>query len=279
MTAALVDPGAREVRRDSRTVLHVAHDSPASLLTDGWARVALLACANEVGRVAGVGVAMPSPFEYARGVARHRHKFAALYGVNVRESLRDAWAGTPLADTSPVFGNDADLFALGEAWAGAARGRTRVLGVTLGTGLGSGFVVAGRVVTSGEGVPPEGELWNTPYAGALAEDSVSTRALVDAYTRSGGPQLNPADLAARARQGDVGARQVWQQFGEHLAAVLTPVVQDFKPDVVVVGGNLTQAWTLFSAPLKLLGVPCEASRLLDEAALLGAAALVLDQHG
>lgn len=277
VTAALVDSGNRRVCQGSRTVLSVAHDRPGTELTDSWARAALLAAAQATGDVTGIGVALPSPFDYASGVALHRHKFADLYGVNVREALQRAWAGTVLAQSRPVFGNDADLFALGEAWAGRGRDHARVLGVTLGTGLGSGFIVAGRVVTSGEGVPPDGELWNTPYAKAVAEDYVSTRALVGSYVRLGGQPLSPAALAACALEGDRIAQAVWQEFGVHLAAILKPTVRAFGPDVVVVGGNLSRAWTLFSAPLNLLGVPCEASRLLDEAALLGAAAMSVDQ--
>lgn len=273
VTAALVDPVARQVVPGSRRVRHVGHDAPRQDLIAAWAGAALDAAPIAEAPVLGVGIAIPSPFDHARGVSLHRHKFADLHGVNVAQALRDAWAGSALAGIVPAFGNDADLFALGEAWAGRGRGATRVIGVTLGTGLGSGFVDRGQVVTSGPGVPPDGELWDTPYLGGIAEDHVSTRALMGAYERVRHETVRPSGLADRARAGDTRARAVWVEFGAHLAHVLAPHVATFVPDVVVVGGNLSRAWDLFAGPLASLGAPCHPSELLDDAALLGAAAV------
>src|SRR5207237_2105693 len=84
-----------------------------------------------------LGVAIPGPFDYTRGVSAIRHKLQSLYGVDLRGELANA---LEIAPGAVVFLNDADAFLLGEAWAGAARGHARALGVTLGTGLGSAFL-------------------------------------------------------------------------------------------------------------------------------------------
>ena len=58
-------------------------------------------------------------------------------------------------------------------WAGAAQGYERIIGVTLGTGFGGGFIANGRIFYSGQGVPPDGGVWNLPYLEGIAEDYVS----------------------------------------------------------------------------------------------------------
>ena len=60
---------------------------------------------------------------------------------------------------------------------GAARGHDRAMGITLGTGLGSGFLAGGEIVRSGAGVPPNGDLHVVPFRGAPVEDAISGRAI------------------------------------------------------------------------------------------------------
>ncbi len=105
-----------------------------------------------------LGFAAPGPFDYANGVSWITHKLGALYGVDLRSSLSDSSAWLPDAIT---FVNDADAFLLGEWWAGAATGSRRAVGATLGTGLGSAFLLDGRLVESGPSVPPAGEIHRT----------------------------------------------------------------------------------------------------------------------
>ncbi|NEB80477.1 ROK family protein, partial [Streptomyces sp. SID14478] len=81
--------------------------------------------------------------------------FASLYGADVRADLLGGLRRRP-ADV--VFLNDAHAFLMGEWSAGAARGHTRVVGITLGTGVGSAFLAGGRILDRGPGIPPEGRM-------------------------------------------------------------------------------------------------------------------------
>ena len=122
--------------------------------------------------VRGASLAMPGPFDYDAGVSWMEHKLAYLYGFDLRGALA-AHLGWPPSRVR--FLNDAAAFLAGEVAAGAARGVSRVVGITLGTGVGSAFAVDGHVVREGIGVPAGGEIWNVPYQGGIVEDQISTR--------------------------------------------------------------------------------------------------------
>ncbi len=275
-SAALVDVSARAILPDTLVRREIAHDAAAEVLLEHWASTALetIQRASEASlpetTLHGVGIAMPGPFDYEMGISRLEHKFAALYGQNIQDGLMRLWRGSALTGQRPHFANDAALFTLGEAWAGAAAGQARVLGITLGTGLGSGFVANGRIVTEGFGVPPGGELWNIPYAHGIAEDFVSGRAL----ERRG---WAAAQLAALARTGNLEAQHAFTELGHRLGAILEPWIVAFQPDRVVIGGNVARAWDLFAEALTgglLRDTHCIPTRLFELATLLGAAALV-----
>ncbi|GHF43954.1 glucokinase [Deinococcus metalli] len=272
VTAGLVDPVSRDVVTTARRDL--PHTSGAEELLDAWAdALREVTPAGAAGPLA-LGVAVPSPFDLVGGRSLMLHKFPALHGVPLRDALR-ARLGHPPGPV--VFGNDADVFALGEWWAGAARGCARMIGVTLGTGLGSGFVADGRIVTTGPDVPPDGELWNTPVAGGIAEDIVSGRALAHLARLHTGEEQAPVALAAAARAGSPAARAAFAAFGDALGGVLRPWVQHFRPEAVVLGGNLSRAFDVF-APAAGAHLPAgllRPSERFEHAALLGAAALTL----
>jgi glucokinase len=284
VSAAVVDLESRAILEGSEARDSVDPDASADALLEVWGATALSAH-DRAGRpvIVRVGIAMPGPFEYATGISRLEHKFVALYGCNVGDALQRRSFEAKLGSVPIAFGNDATLFALGEWWAGAARGHKRVLGVTLGTGLGGGFVVDGQPRYAGDSLPPNGAIWNLPYLEGIAEDAVSGRALEHAYTARTGRWATPVQIAQAARGGDAEAEAVFLELGEHLGRVLKPWVQRFRPGCLVVGGNLARAWTLFRTTLEaeLRDEPLEvhASALFDRANLLGAAALGIEGRG
>jgi glucokinase len=178
------------------------------------------------------------------------------------------------------FGNDASLFGLGEWWAGAARDHTRIIGVTLGTGLGGGFVANGCILYSGDGVPPDGGIWNLPYLEGIAEDYVSGPSLVKTYAAKTGKALSPLEIANLATH-DQQAQEAYKDLGFHLGKILNPWCVSFKATCVVVGGNIARSWHLFAdsfaRSLNNPKVTLVASHLYDEANLLGAAALGIEK--
>ncbi|GEM47877.1 ROK family protein [Deinococcus cellulosilyticus] len=276
VTAAVVDLRERLLLERSLVRKGVEESAPAHHLLDTWA-VAAHQAHRLVGspRLTHIGIAIPSPFDYQGGFSLHEHKFRLLRGMNLTEGLRERWMSSALAQVPVLYGNDADLFVLGEWWGGTARGAERVLGVTLGTGLGSGFLERGRVLTHDPRVPPDGELWNTPYRSTIAEDYASGRSIVLHHTRLTSRNWTVHEISTAARDHDPHAQQVMQHFGEELGQILTPWVSGFQPGLVVLGGNIARALDCFEAPLKarLQDVPIVTSTLFEQASLFGGAAL------
>jgi glucokinase len=220
--------------------------------------------------VEGAELAMPGPFDYENGVSWIKHKMAFLYGVNVSEALAAefGWVASQVR-----FLNDAAAYLLGEVGAGAARGVKRVVCLTLGTGVGSGFAVDGRVVTHGKGVPPGGEIWNVPYEGGIVEDRISTRALKSAYMERNGQEREVASIAHYAAGGEAAAIEVFEDFGRDLGVAIKRLLADFAPDVVVLGGGIARSAQLFfpatKAALEGTGIELRIAELGDNAPLAG----------
>lgn len=214
----------------------------------------------------GVGAAFPNPFDYGRGVSLMRHKYAALYGQDLGAAIRAA-----LPDAAPpvAFRNDAEAAVVGEALFGAGARYSRLIGVTLGTGLGACFVADGRAVRAGPEVPEGGELWEQPWRGQIADDWFSIRGLQ--------ARLGQQDLRAAARRAadDAGLRAGLAAFGADLGAFLAPFVAQFHAEAVLVLGGLAGAGAHFLPALRAaLSVPALPGTRGAHTALLGAAASV-----
>lgn len=272
VTAARVEGGA--VVPGSRARRPLRPDGDRAELLGAILQAAVAAHRPEVGRW---GVAVPGPFDYQHGICTIRgvSKLEALHGVDLRTELARALG---LGDGGRVrFLNDADAFLLGEWRAGAARGRRRCVGVTLGTGLGSAFLADGRIRTSGPGVPPEGRLDLVPFRGRPVEETISRRGLLARYG-AGDPDVDVEQVAARARAGEAAARRTFAEVMAGLGEFLAPWLRDFGASCLVVGGSIARAWDLVEPALRpgLAGLPrlrlVARAANLDDAALLGAAA-------
>ena len=157
-------------------------------------------------------------------------KFAALAGVDLRGELRRRLGREELAI---VFCNDAEAAVVAEALHGGGRSFDRVLGITLGAGMGACLVAGDAIVEASAAVLP-GELYRQPFGAATADDAFSDRGL---RARLGG-----AD-PARAR--DDGAVLAFAAFGADLGAFLAPWAEVLGADAVVVAGGIAGAYKLF----------------------------------
>jgi len=197
---------------------------------------------GDMSAIAGASFAMPGPFDYAKGISFMQHKLPYLFGLDLRQALADRFGWRP---GQVSFLNDAAAYMLGEIGAGAAKGFSRVVVLTLGTGVGSGFAIDGEVQTEGKGVPPGGEIWNVPYEGGIVEDQISTRALKKAYRERKGKEREVASIAHYATGGEPEAVAVFEEFGKSLGIAIKKLLTDFAPDVVVLGGGIARSAPLF----------------------------------
>jgi glucokinase len=200
-----------------------------------------------------LAVAIPGPFDYDAGIARFEGvgKFDNLAGVDLSRTLLDGLAQPP---RQVAFVNDADAFGLGEWFAGSAHGYQRAVAITLGTGVGSAFVDAGRIVSSGPSVPPDGDVYRLAVRGRPLEETVSRRAIIAAY-RNLAPSSRTfsgdvRDIAAAALSGDRIAAGVFAQAFRLLGEAMAPWLMRFRAQVLVVGGGLSASWALIQGPMR-----------------------------
>jgi glucokinase len=220
--------------------------------------------------ITGMCLAFPGPFDYKGGVSLLEHKFAALYGLSVRNALA---VRLGLEPETIYFLNDADAFLLGELSMTPEVAGGNVIGITIGTGVGSAFAQRGHIVRNGKGVPPGGEIWDYPWRGGVVEDAISTRAIQAAYNKRTGQEISVRDIAERCPE-DADAVAVFEEFGGALGDVLKRVTRDFVPSLIILGGAISRSADLFlpATEARFPNVPLQVSTLFEEAALFGAAA-------
>ena len=229
---------------------------------------ALSAAARQLPLANGLVVALPGPFDYENGIAHYQlDKFAALYGQDLGRSLREA-----LGIGRVAFLNDAEAFSVGEWTAGELRGEDRCVGVTIGTGIGSGFLDDGRVVRTGDAVPPGGELYRTEFRGRPLEDWISARAILRRYDERSGelPEgWGVKEIADHARSGDEIAKTVLLETFGVLAEALAGWLRRFGASRVVLGGSISGAFDVVES---VFPFPTSATAGTEHSAILGAAA-------
>jgi glucokinase len=250
VTAAIVETGAWQVLAETGV-----RRRP---LDPHWPTDALVAAIVDAGKSLRPddeslwGVAIPGPFDYARGIADFHGvgKFDALRGLDLGDVLRRALTG---ATGQVSFVNDAEAFAIGEWAAGTAQGHRRTIAVTLGTGVGSAFLIDGIAQRRGLGIPPDGRLDLVRVDRQPLEDLVSRRAIRARYgvlTDDATGKLDVRDIAARAGHGDTDAIRAIEESLQVLGRVVAPRAVKFGASMLVVGGSIALAWDVINPPLR-----------------------------
>jgi fructokinase len=206
----------------------------------------------EMGSAAVVGVGMPGTISPATGLVKNANS-VWLNGRPLAEDLRRILP-RPLR-----FANDANCFALSEAVDGAAAGAGAVFGVIVGTGTGGGVVVHGRIWTGPNAIA--GEFGHNPlpwpnldegpgpqcYCGQTGciETYLSGPGLSRDHERATGQSLDAAQIAVRAASGDMAAEATLLRYEDRMARALASVINVLDPDVVVLGGGLSNLSRLY----------------------------------
>lgn len=222
--------------------------------------------------VRGIGIGFPGPFDYDKGISLIQgvDKYEAIFDINIGDAIRER---LEQENVLIRFRNDAEAALIGEAVYGAGRPFSRFIGVTLGTGIGSSFIVDGARVSSGKGIPDGGFLFPVDFQGEQADEWFSTRGLLRRFQAVDEPF---SSVSEAAQSESPAIKQAFAEFGEDMAAFLSPFLSEFEADALLVSGGIAAAYPLFGDTLEAnVNVPVVVGELGTKAALLGAADLIL----
>ena len=243
-----------------------------------------------------IGIGLPGLVDSVNGVVHELTNVHGWHEVPLRAILSERF------NCAVILENDANAMAYGEYRYGAAKKGTNVICITLGTGVGGGLILNGRLYRGSQLAAGEiGHISidyrgvNSPFGnfGGL-ETYVGNQRIIEraqsAYAQSGktAPSpLNPRSLAGAANAGCVVAKEIWNEVGVQIGAGLASSVWLLNPDTIVIGGGVAAAGSLVFDPIirtirsrtapvihqSLAVVPAE---LGNEAGMIGCAALALE---
>ncbi len=184
--------------------------------------------------VQAIGVGVPAIVEPGSGIVRDVVAIPSWKEVHLKEILEERFS-LPVA-----VNNDSNCFALGVSHYGEAAGYANAVCVTVGTGIGTGIVVDGRLY--GGANLGAGELGNAPYLDRDYEFYCSSR-----FFESRG--LSGCGAAELAAGGDKSALALWEEFGEHLGHFVSLLCYAYDPQIIVLGGSISKAYSHFSGAM------------------------------
>lgn len=282
ISCAIIEVDTGVVLDSSLISIKVANSESKEVLVAAWTK-AITNCKESLpnnSEFSGVGIAIPGPFDYDKGIGlfdNSNQKFVDLKDVNVKEALSESLA---LPQEQIQFVNDATAFSLGCFWYGSGKGSNQMVAITLGTGFGSSFISEGKAIEEGNTVPENGYLWDKPFKEGIADDYFSTRWFVNSFNEVSEEKVTGVKrIAELANSGNTEAISLFNEFGDNLAVCLARHLQKFSADVVVMGGNIAEAFELFKPNLHNelkesgLETPFKVSILKESAAMLGAVTL------
>jgi predicted NBD/HSP70 family sugar kinase len=282
---------SRTILAESVKQLDVDHDAVGAIdAAAGLVRSLLDEAAVDQRRVLGVGVAIAGPVDPVSGSAYTSSILPSWSGLDAANEL-SARLGLPVH-----LDNDANLGALAEVTLGAGRNARNAAYVQMSSGIGAGLIVDGRPYRGAGGVAGEighiavdesGAICRCGNRGCL-ETIASGPALVRLLAASRGGQISVAEMIALAEEGDLGSRRVIADAGRAVGRVVAALCNLFNPEMIVVGGDLSQAGENLLGPLResvqRTALPATtrdltvvAGELGDRANVLGALALAIAQ--
>lgn len=185
--------------------------------------------------VISIGIGVPSVVDTAKGIVYNVANIPSWQEVHLKEIFEKRF-GIPVH-----VNNDANCFSLGESHFGQGRGYKDVVGITLGTGVGSGIIINGHLYEGRNA--GAGEIGCLSYLDKDYESYCSTPFFV-AHNTTG------AELAAKAQAGNAAAQALWDEFGHHLGELVKAALFAYDPEAIIFGGGIAAGYPHFEAAMR-----------------------------
>lgn len=187
-------------------------------------------------KVEGIGIGVPSVVDIERGIVYNVTNIPSWKKVSLKEILEKEFS-------LPVFvNNDVNCFAIGEHKFGAGKPFSSLVGMSIGTGLGSGVIIRNKLyagVNCGAG-----EIGLLPYKDKNIEFYASGNFFSSIYNTTA------LDAYKAAKHGNVEALHQWREFGHHLGVAVQAVLYTYDPQAIVLGGSIAKAYEFFKESME-----------------------------
>ncbi len=185
--------------------------------------------------VIAIGIGVPSLVNTEKGIVYRVENIPSWKEVHLKKKTEEHFG-------IPVFiNNDANCFALGEYHYGKGKGFKNMVGLTIGTGLGSGIIINGKLY---EGANcGAGEIGSVPYKDSNIEDYSSGQFFKIKYGKDG------KELYEEALKGDKKALKAFEEFGENLGVAIKVILSLYDPEAIILGGSISSAFNLFKVSM------------------------------
>ena len=187
-------------------------------------------------RVAAIGIGVPSLVDVEEGIVYSVGNIPSWQKVPLKKTLEQSF-GIPVH-----VNNDANCFALGEFHFGAGRGYRHLVGMVLGTGLGAGVIINGKLYCGHN--CGAGEIGKISCQGHPVEYYCSGQFFRQQYGEDG------AVLYEQARRSEARALEIFAAYGDHLGEALMIALHAYDPELIVLGGSVSKAWPFFEKAMR-----------------------------
>ena len=230
------------------------------------------------GKIIGIGIGSPGPMDYKKGTITNPVNLP-FRNVQLRNIIQNKFKIKTFLD------NDANCFTLAEAVFGSGKKYNNVVGITLGTGLGGGIVINKKIYHGRNNAAELGHM-TIKFDGLKAksgndggiEEYAAARGIKRIFGGS-----NPYLIYKLALQGNKKAIRTFEEMGHYLGINLTNIIYALDPDIIVIGGKISNSWKFFFKSMnktikkRYFSKPCPIVKSkLKDAGILGAGGLVLE---
>jgi glucokinase len=240
ITAALIDLDSKIIVSSSVKRTHVNAGGTVDEIIKAWTDC--ITEARQDKEVESICLAIPGPFDYEAGISliHGQAKYESLYQLNVKDLLA---ASLSFPVQSIFLENDAACFLQGEVFSGAADkyAKQTVIGITLGTGLGSAVYRMGA--------SKDGDMWRWPFKEGIAEDYICTRWFVKRWKEITGESVTGVREILESSSPKKKADQLFADFNSNLSDFLFDFIAKESPAAIVIGGNIAKAFDWFGSTL------------------------------
>ncbi len=255
---------------------------------------------KDLGEVVAIAIAAPATVNAEKGIILKAPNVPALDGFRIIATLENE------LNLHAILENDANAAAVGENWLGASEGFDNSICVTLGTGVGGGIIIDGKILRGVDGTAGEiGHICVEPFGapcgcgsrGCVEQYSSATaivrqtQELASQYPKSElqhKTRLTAKDVYEAGLRGDELALEVFRRQGFYLGIALGGLINVLNPEVIAIGGGAAAGWDLFMPHLEeqieqrtyrepRLRAKFEKAILGDDAGILGVAKLAFDK--